>query len=96
MDLAFERLMPSMIQQLPSCRKGKIEVYRSSYVQPLRDQGAGSSERVLSGSIRERLYYYCENGVIVDAGILLYTSPSSDGTLGGLVQQGATVERLRH
>ena len=50
MDLAFERLMPSMIQQLPFAGKGKSKwFYRSPYVQPLLDQGAGSNERVLSG-----------------------------------------------
>ena len=41
------------------------------------------------GSIRERLYLDMDEHRVQSAGILLYTSgASSDGTLGGLVQQG--------
>jgi hypothetical protein len=40
------------------------------------------------GSIRERLYYEANQGIVESAGILIYTSgPSSDGTLGGLAGQ---------
>ena len=47
------------------------------------------------GSVRERLYFDYEDGVVKHAGILLYTSaPSSDGTLGGLVQQGSSVSKI--
>ncbi len=40
-----------------------------------------------SASIRERLYFFKENGVSI-AGILIYTSGSGSGSLGGLVEQG--------
>jgi hypothetical protein len=40
-----------------------------------------------SASIRERLYFFKENGKST-AGILIYTSGSGSGSLGGLVEQG--------
>ena len=51
------------------------------------------------GSLAERLYLELddEGGSVLSAGILLYTSsPSSDGTLGGLVQQAASIERVEN
>ena len=40
------------------------------------------------GSIRERLFFEADNGNCENAGILIYTSsPSSDGTLGGLADK---------
>lgn len=51
------------------------------------------------GSLAERLYLEMddEGTSVVNAGILLYTSsPSSDGTLGGLVQQAASIERVEN
>ena len=51
------------------------------------------------GSLAERLYLELddEGGTVLSAGILLYTSsPSSDGTLGGLVQQAASIERVEN
>ena len=72
MDLAFERLMPSMIQQLPSLQEREnrsgftvLHTFSHCLIKALA-QTSGFS----LGSIRERLYYHCENGVIVDAGIL--------------------------
>lgn len=49
------------------------------------------------GSLAERLYLEVneEGNAVAAAAILLYTSsPSADGTLGGLVQQAASVERV--
>ena len=47
------------------------------------------------GSIRERIYLNAEENRVNSAGILLYTAgPSSDGTLGGLVQQGSSIGRI--
>lgn len=51
------------------------------------------------GSLSERLYLETNetDSGILSAGILLYTSsPSSDGTLGGLVQQAASIERVEN
>jgi hypothetical protein len=97
MDLSFNRLMPSMTRQLPSLevtdnRSGFTILHTLSHalIKSLAETSGFSL-----GSVRERLYYHCEDGEIIDAGILLYTSaPSSDGTLGGLVQQGSTTERF--
>ena len=51
------------------------------------------------GSLAERLYLEVddEGTSVLSGGILLYTSsPSSDGTLGGLVQQAASIERVEN
>jgi hypothetical protein len=97
MDLSYNRLMPSMSQQLPSIqgvesRSGFTILHTLSHalIKSLSETSGFSL-----GSIRERMYYHCQGGEIIEAGILLYTSaPSADGTLGGLVQQGSTVERF--
>jgi len=97
MDLSFKRLMNSMTRQLPSLdeadsRTGFTILHTLSHalIKSLSETSGFSL-----GSVRERLYYHYENGQIMEAGILLYTSaPSSDGTLGGLVQQGSTVDRF--
>ena len=51
------------------------------------------------GSIRERIYLDVDKpaGTIISCGILIYTSgASSDGTLGGLVQQASSVKRIEN
>jgi len=51
------------------------------------------------GSIRERIYLDVDKqaGTILSCGILIYTSgASSDGTLGGLVQQASSVRRIEN
>lgn len=99
MELSYNRLMNSMTQQIPSLddvqnRSGFTILHTLSHalIKSLSETSGFSL-----GSVRERLYYHCEEGEIIEAGILLYTSaPSSDGTLGGLVQQGSTIERIEN
>ena len=51
------------------------------------------------GSVRERIYLDVidEEDRVQHCGFLIYTSgASSDGTLGGLVQQGSSIERIEN
>jgi hypothetical protein len=97
MTLAADKIRNSLTNQIPSLKKvdarsGFTVLHTFSH---LLIKSLASTSGFSLGSIRERLYYNVEEGEIVEAGILLYSSaPSTDGTLGGLVQQGSSISRL--